>query len=173
MRIKQYLNLHARKLFYNAYILPHLDYCCSIWGNCSKELQNCVVKFQKRAARIILDKDFEAPSAPLFHELRWITFPERVDFKKAILIYKTLHDDSTPVYLRGKFQSSNNTDRNLRSSSNNELKVPKPNLEFFRKSLLYSGPRHWNTIPLSVRNSENISKFKKAYLQWKFPSSTH
>ena len=35
-RIKQYINVPTRKLFYNAYILPHLDYCCSIWGNAIK-----------------------------------------------------------------------------------------------------------------------------------------
>ena len=29
--IKKYLNIPTRKLFYNAYILPHLDYCCSVW----------------------------------------------------------------------------------------------------------------------------------------------
>ena len=32
-RIKQYLNVPTRKLFYNAYILSHIDYCCSIWGS--------------------------------------------------------------------------------------------------------------------------------------------
>ena len=29
-RIKQYLSIPIRTLFYNAYILPHLDYCCTI-----------------------------------------------------------------------------------------------------------------------------------------------
>ena len=36
-RIKKYLNQKARILFYNAYILPHLDYCCSIWGNFNRQ----------------------------------------------------------------------------------------------------------------------------------------
>ena len=48
-RTKQYLNVPTRKLFYNAYILPHIDYCCSIWGNVNSELMNTVIKFQKRA----------------------------------------------------------------------------------------------------------------------------
>ena len=39
-RIKQYLSLPIRKLFYNAYILPHLDYCCTIWENPNNELLN-------------------------------------------------------------------------------------------------------------------------------------
>jgi len=38
-RIKQLLSIDRRKLFYNAYILPHLDYCCVIWGNCSRSLE--------------------------------------------------------------------------------------------------------------------------------------
>ena len=171
LRIKQFLNIHMRKLFFNAYILPHLDYCCTIWGNCSSELQNSMIKFQKRAARIILDKDYDTPSQVLFQELRWLTFPERVDFKKAILIYKSLHDVSAPVYMREKFSFSSVTNRTLRSSNNGELKVPKPNLEFFRKSLSYSGAKLWNQIPISVRNAETLHQFKNAYVQWKLSSS--
>ena len=60
-RIKQYLSIPIRKLFYNAYILHHLDYCCTIWGNTTADSINAVVKFQKRAARLILDRDFDAP----------------------------------------------------------------------------------------------------------------
>ena len=39
------------KRFYNAYILPHFDFCCVIWGNCINNLENKLVKLQKRAAR--------------------------------------------------------------------------------------------------------------------------
>ena len=55
-RIKKYLNHKARLLYYNAYILPQYDYCCSIWGNCNQSLLNTILKLQKRAARIILDE---------------------------------------------------------------------------------------------------------------------
>ena len=47
-RIEQYLSIPIRKLFYNAYILPHLDYCCTIWGNANIELMHSVVKFKKK-----------------------------------------------------------------------------------------------------------------------------
>ena len=61
---------------------PHLDYCSTIWGSCNDELLNSVVKFQKRAARIILDKDINTPSVELFRDLKWITFPDRTIYKK-------------------------------------------------------------------------------------------
>ena len=31
-RIKPFISIPMRKLFFNTYILPHLDYCCIIWG---------------------------------------------------------------------------------------------------------------------------------------------
>ena len=104
-RIKKYLNIPTRKLFYNAYILPHLDYCCSVWGNANTELMTSIIKFQKRAVRSILDKPIETPSEELFAELKWMTFPERVMYQKAILMYKIMHN-LTPAYLTNMFTFS-------------------------------------------------------------------
>ena len=145
-RIKQYINVPTRKLFYNAYILPHLDYCCSIWGNANTELMSAVIKFQKRAARSILDKPIDTPSEQLFAELKWMEFPVRVTYQKAILMYKIMHN-LTPPHLTSLFKFSKEVhDRTLRSTSENLLYVPKPNFEFYRNSLAYSGSKIWNKI---------------------------
>jgi len=78
-----FLTVPMRKLFFNAYILPHLDYCCIIWGTCSASQEQKLVRFQKRAARLILDKHIDTPLSMLFSELNWMTFPEReLLFKK-------------------------------------------------------------------------------------------
>ena len=148
-RIKQYINVSTRKLFYNAYILHHLDYCCSIWGNANTELMNAVIKFQKRAARSILpvDKPIDTPSEQLFAELKRMEFPVRVTYQKAILMYQIKHN-LTPPYLSSLFKFSKEVhDRTLRSTSENLLYVPKPNFEFYRNSLAYSGSKIWNSIP--------------------------
>ena len=165
-RIKIFLDLPTRKLFFNAYILPHLDYCNSIWGNCSNELLEKVVKFQKRAARVILDKDFDTPSLELFQQLGWMRFDERVLYKKAILMYKSLNN-LAPSYLSNKFtyvHDIHNLD--LRSTRNQTLHVPKPNLEMYRKTLAYSGPKIWNNLPESVRTAPTLGSFKQRYLRW-------
>ena len=52
-RIKRYLPLQTRKLFFNANILPHMDYCSVIWGS-SPHVKKITLA-QKRAARVILD----------------------------------------------------------------------------------------------------------------------
>jgi len=48
-------------------------------------LEDKLVKFQKRAARIILDCDIYKPFSELFKEFNWQTFPERVTYQKPII----------------------------------------------------------------------------------------
>jgi hypothetical protein len=55
-KIKKYLNLESRQLFYTGYILPLIDYCCVVWGHCANEELNRILKLQKRTARLILDQ---------------------------------------------------------------------------------------------------------------------
>ena len=84
-----------------------------------------VIKFQKRAARCILDKDFDSPSAEMFTELKWITFTERVQYQKAILMYK-IFNNLAPEYLKGLFKHTADIhQRSLRSTSDHLLYVPR------------------------------------------------
>ena len=72
-QIKQFLPIDCRIFFFDSYILPHFDYCSIIWGNCSQTQMYRLKKIQKRAARIILDKnyyDYSIRSADLFAELK-------------------------------------------------------------------------------------------------------
>ena len=83
-RIKVFLSFQNRKRFYNAYILPQFDFCFVICGNCTSVMEDKLVKLQKRAARAIVDVDFTVPSETKFTHFKWMTFPERVVYHKAI-----------------------------------------------------------------------------------------
>ena len=78
---------------------PHLDFCCIIWDNRCSTLEDKLIKLQKRAARVILDCNFYTPSSELFKELNWQTFPERVTYQKAILMYIIINN-MCPDYLK-------------------------------------------------------------------------
>ena len=47
-RIKKYLPHQARQTFYHSFILPHMDYCSTLWGDSSAAER--IHKLQKRAA---------------------------------------------------------------------------------------------------------------------------
>jgi hypothetical protein len=122
-------------------------------------------KFQKKAARIILDKSYDAPSTELFNELNWIKFDERIRYKKAVIMYKSLNNTSFPKYMINKFQYIHQRhERNRRSAKNSDLFVTKK--EILRKSLTYLGPKVRNNIPVSIHKSETVGKFQASYNSW-------
>jgi hypothetical protein len=163
--IKKYLNLESRQLFYSGYILPLIDYFCVVWGNCSNEGLNRILKLQKRTARLILDQDPIAPSEPLFKQLGWMTIEQRSKYHKYFLVSKCLINEA-PVYLKNKIQYL--SDRNsycLRNVVSEKLQIPKAKLNFLRKLFTYSGPKLWNELPFSIRqDSSHNSKVKNLIL---------
>ena len=87
-------------------------------------------------------------------------------YQKAILMYKIMHN-LTPAYLTNMFTFSKEVhDRTLRSTADNLLYIPKPNIEHYRNSLAYSGSKIWNSIPNHLRNAVSLQQFRKGYLDW-------
>jgi ribonuclease P/MRP protein subunit RPP40 len=159
-RIKKYLTMSSRKAFYNGYILPIIDYCCTVWGSCSKVNLDRILCLQKRAARIIMDAAYDAPSKELFKQLAMMTIYQRIEYHKATLIYKSLNG-LAPSYLSEKFlPTSQSHTKTLRSSTNGHLVIPKPNTEFFKKSFQYSGSVLWNSLPKYVTNVSSVHSFQ-------------
>ena len=96
--LSKYVDMPNLKLYYNSYILPIFDYGCMIWGQCSAYNIDRLLKLQKRAARIILQADFMAPSKEKFQELGWLTFTQRVQYHICAMVFKSLNGQA-PEYL--------------------------------------------------------------------------
>ena len=158
-RIKKFLPIQTRKLFYNAYIMPSIDYCLTIWGNTSHSNLDRVYKLQKRAARCILDAPPDAPSQPLFEKLDWLTVYEQLIVNKYVLLYKSLFN-SHPTYLNSMFDFQCNNRYNLRSESNLDLCVPSHKCKLFENSFQYCGAILWNNLPVHIKMSQTLNAFK-------------
>ena len=158
-RIKLYLPLQYRKLYFNAYILPSLDNCLSIWGNAPITHLNRILKVQKYAARIIWDAPPDSQSHPLFEELGWLTIFERIHYNKGVLLYKSVHG-MCPEYMSEMFTFLNSQTYNLRSIDNLDMVISKHNKEIFTNSLHYSGVQIWNNLPVTLRTASTLSAFK-------------
>ncbi|XP_063418925.1 uncharacterized protein LOC134701720 [Mytilus trossulus] len=161
-KIKKFLDINARKTYYNGYILPLIDYCCIIWGECKNEGITRILKLQKRAARLILDADPLSPSAPLFKKLWWMTVDNRIKYHKYLLLYKCMHMEA-PMYLVQKFKlKSDNNPYSLRGVTQGNLIVSKPKAELFKKSCAYFGSVLWNGLPHTMRKAQNTFTFKQS-----------
>jgi len=125
-RIKQYLPCNARTMFYNSYILPHMDYCSTLWGNATTS--DRIYKLERRAARIITDSEYRAPSDPLLEQLNWLPLPERVKYRQSQLLYKAVNR-LAPDYMCALFTPiSNISTRTIRSNERGNLYVSKAHM---------------------------------------------
>jgi len=95
-----------------------------------------------------------------------MTFTERVIYQKAIQMYKTFSATS-PNYLKIPFTfTSDLHSRTLRLSHETQLYIPKPRIELFSNTFVFSGSSIWNSIPDFIHNSSNRNLLKVRYLKW-------
>ena len=116
-------------MFYLGYILPLID-CGSItWGTTSKIIK--VIKTSKRAARIILNANYDSAFTYIFGKLGWSTITKRHNYNKAVLIYKAFKN-LTPTYISDLLTPMSESHiRTLRSSTDGALAVPRSRTVMF------------------------------------------
>ena len=158
----KYVDMPNLTIYYNSYILPIFDYGCMIWGQCSAYNIKRLSKLQKRAARIILQADFMAPSKEMFQELGWLTFTQRVQYHICVMVFKSLNGQA-PEYLSILLTKCSETNvRSLRSSKQETVKVPFARTTYYEKSFSVTGPKLWNSLPIQIRQSSNLITFKQS-----------
>jgi hypothetical protein len=105
-RLKKYLPLPARKLYYQYYILPIFEYCCTVWGKTEKINLMMLIKLQKQAARIVLNKAYYNRSqgsytstTEMFIKLKWLPIDYRIKYHFSIFVYKAINNLLPQTYV--------------------------------------------------------------------------
>lgn len=170
-QLSTYIPLEVQKLFYQGYILPLIDYGSNTWGTTSKQNIERLAKLQKRAARIILKADYNTPSSEMFTNLGWSSIPHRHTYNKAVLTYKALNG-LTPEYISDLLKPVSETHtRNLRSTTDGSLSVPRSRTSLFDGSFSSTAPKLWNSLPKEIRTSSSVESFKRSIKNMSFNDS--
>ena len=119
------------------------------------EIHQRINKLQKYAARIILDAPYDSPSQPLFEKLDRLNIYERIEYSKGVLLYKSVHG-LCPSYISELFTFQNSNVYSLRSASNSNMCLPRPNREIFKRTFQFSGVQIWNKLPTAVRSANTF-----------------
>lgn len=151
-RSKHLLTKKLLVLLYNALILPHLTYCCVIWGCNYDSVIKPVITAQKRAIRIISGVGPREHTSPLFKEIGTLKFTDLVRYHTLLIIHDYLFQHlPNPL---NKFRLCNNT-RPTRSIQHFEESVltsigtAAANyrvMNYRKRVLFYNGPRVWNSV---------------------------
>ena len=125
-------------------------------------------RLQKRAARLILDADYKAPSLPLFIKLNWLPIYERIKYFRCLTVFKTL-DNLAPSYLQDLVTPFNTVHNfNTRGSGDNMLQLPKVSSESGRRTFKFLAASDWNSLDRSIRNSSSLYSFKDSFFKTTF-----
>ena len=97
-------------------------------------------------------------------QLKWMTVDERHEYFLSITAFKALHH-LAPPYISNEFTFRK--DIGLRTSEKTKLDVFLPSFTSTvkDKSVLTRSAKIWNNLPLSVKSSETLERFKFAYKQ--------
>jgi hypothetical protein len=156
-RAAPYVDQRTRITLYNTLLLPHFDYCSTVWGtgitqgNLSKlqKIQNC-------AMRIVLNCDSRAHINDMLNELKWLNIEQRLMYNLNCLVWKSCNQ-RTPNYLQDVFTYQNSIHGyNTRQSSQCAFAVTPSH----RQSLLHNGTKSWNLLPPVLKSSTSFISFK-------------
>jgi hypothetical protein len=156
-------------------VLSRIDYGNATLAGITERLTVRLQSVLNAAAWLINGSNSAEHVTPLLHDLRWLRYSERIDYKLAVLVYRCLHG-LAPSYLADDNQRVSDiaSRRQLRSASTANLVVPR-----FERSTLggrafpVAAARVWNSISLLVTSSSSLAILKGRLKTELFTRSYH
>ena len=141
-------------------ILSRLDYCNAVlhWAPASsiQKLQ----RVQNTAARVVLQVPRRSSAPPLLEQLHWLPVRQRIDYKLAVLTYKT-RSTFTPSYLsRHYYQSSGTCSPSPLIHCTATVQAPFTRTHFADRAFRCAAPTVWNSLATDITNSCSLTVFK-------------
>jgi len=152
-RIRPVLTAKMANEFACAIISSRLDYCNSLLADVSDCHLNKLQRVQNTLARIVCGASKFDHISPVLSGLHWLPIKSRINYKLAMLTYKTL-SAGEPLYLASLIKQYVPS-RILRSSTAYMLQIPpatKTRTVFARRAFAFAAPTLWNSLSLELRS---------------------
>ena len=151
--------------WYNTLILPHIDYCSTVWSTSIRKQDLIKLqRIQNRAMRIILECAPRTHITDMLDTIKWMSIKQRFFYNHCNLLWK-INNNMTPDYLSTFFTPiSSIHSHNTRSASAGRFYISQSH----PKSLNATGSKIWNTLPQHVRDTSSLYSFKKSVLNYIF-----
>ena len=160
--LRKHLTIDSCKTLVQGLVISHLDYSNALFADLPSTTLKPAQLVQNHAAKVILGlRKFDSATEAL-KQLHWLPIRQRCIFKLLLLVYKSLHNQA-PSYLSDLLVKRQST-RTTRSSSEDDTKLIEPftaRSTFASNSFSVAGPRHWNSLPASVRQSPSVDVFRR------------
>jgi len=94
-------------------------------------------------------KTISCVSQPLLRELHWLPIQHRIEYKVAVLTFKSRSSATAPTYF-SRHIKARVSERTIRSSAVPLLDKPFTRSDFARRAFRCSAPTVWNSLPETI-----------------------
>ena len=142
-----------------------IDYCNSLYFGIQERLLNKLQSVQNAAVNLLRKKGgcLDVTTKEYIRKYHWLRVWERIIYKMCLLMHKAIKGVG-PAWMQG-LVAYNISERTLKL-------VQLPFLsKFGKRSFSRTGPRLWNLLPASVKNTDDTIAFKKGLKTFLFDGS--
>lgn len=158
---QHFIPFEAKRMLVTSLLLPIIDYADICYTDISEELLNKLDRLLNLCIRYMYGLKKYDHVSHYRKELEWLNIRSRRSVHLLSFLYNILFNPMAPSYLKTRFQflcDSHNCP--LRSTHNNQLKIPAHATSRYSNSYTISAARQWNMLPLSIRQAPSIHIFK-------------
>lgn len=171
-RIRRFLDFDTCHLVVRALILSRIDYGNGLLMGLKKTDIHRLQRIQNWAAKLICQALKHDHATPCLHQLHWLPVEDRIIFKVLVTIFKCL-GETAPEYLSAILSRHRPAREGLRSATDTTRLAEHSIIGTLKsaesRSFFYTGPRIWNKLPVSMRESDTLSGFKRALKTYLYP----
>lgn len=153
-KFSQKLTESVKKRLIEALVFPHLMYCLTVWGSCSKAQRYRIQKVINHCVRIVKGARRYDHVTPLLTELGWQRFDDLLNQRDLAAMHMILHSPRSPVCLRERVTYRETvSSRVTRGTADRLLELPRVRTEIARRCFAFRAVSAWNNSRLASRES--------------------
>ena len=161
-KVRHFVNKHILVMLYYSLIYPFLTYGVHVWGLTCLSFLTQLFIIQKKAIRIISFSEPKSHSEPLFKSLNLLKLNDVIELQILSFVYQWSHRLLPPCFSEYfKFTSSVHPYSTRQSSKRNLYLASVNTTQYGLRSLKFTGPRLWNSLPTSLTTSNSLRIFCK------------
>ena len=150
-QVKRCLNETCLRIFTQALVISRLDYCYSVLSALPSSTLQPLSSVLHTAARLIKGLGPRDHITSTLKQLHWLPIRARIAFKISLLMFH-IHYGTSPSYMASMVTPcSASKSRGLRSSSRSDFATLRTYRKLGSRAFSASGPKEWNSLPISIR----------------------
>ena len=161
-QLRHIVNQDVMKRLVCTYILARLDYCNCVLAELPAKSLKPLERVMNAAARLVMGLRPRDHITEAMHNLHWLPLTYRIKYKLCLMMYAAVNG-RCPTYIselvRPVAEIAGRA--RLRSATTHQYDVPRTRTEFGKRAFSVVAPRHWNELPLQLRQCSGVAAFKR------------